>query len=54
MRSLFPACSARNRTILSCLTAAERKEFANALGKIEQQLNLVQTAKDARAKKDAY
>lgn len=51
---LIPRLLRKEQDILSCLTAAERKEFANALGKIEQQLDLVQTAKDARAKKDAY
>jgi len=30
------------------------EEFANARGKIEQRLDLVQTVKDARAKRDAY
>lgn len=51
---LIPRLLRKEQDILSCLTAAERKEFANALGKIERQLNLVQTVKDARAKKEAY
>jgi len=51
---LIPRLLHKEQDILSCLTAAERKDFANTLGKIERQLDLVQTAKDARAKKDAY
>lgn len=51
---LIPRLLHKEQDILSCLTAAERKDFANALGKIERQLDLVQTVKDARAKKDAY
>ena len=51
---LIPRLLRKEQDILSCLTAAERKDFAQALGKIEQYLELVQTAKDARAKKDAY
>lgn len=51
---LIPRLLHKEQDILSCLTAAERKEFASALGKIERQLNLVQTVKDARAKKEAY
>ncbi|MGL5167461.1 MAG: MarR family winged helix-turn-helix transcriptional regulator [Afipia sp.] len=51
---LIPRLLRKEQDILSCLTAAERKEFAAALGKIEQRLDLVQNAKDANAKKDAY
>lgn len=51
---LIPRLLHKEQDILSCLTAAERRDFANALGKIERQLDLVQTVKDARAKKDAY
>lgn len=51
---LIPKLLGKEQDILSCLTAAERKEFAQALGKIEARLDLVQSAKDARAKKDAY
>lgn len=51
---LIPRLLRKEQDILSCLTAAERKEFAAALGKIEQHLELVQNAKDANAKKDAY
>ncbi|MDZ4366574.1 MAG: MarR family transcriptional regulator, partial [Afipia sp.] len=51
---LIPRLLHKEQDILSCLTAVERKDFANALGKIERQLDLVQTVKDARAKKEAY
>lgn len=51
---LIPRLLRKEQDILSCLSASERKEFASALGKIEQHLNLVQNAKDANAKKDAY
>lgn len=51
---LIPRLLRKEQDILSCLTAAERKDFATALGKIERQLDLVQNEKDARAKKDAY
>lgn len=51
---LIPQLLRKEQDILSCLTAAERKQFADALGKIERQLDLVQSVKDARAKKDAY
>jgi DNA-binding MarR family transcriptional regulator len=51
---LIPRLLHKEQDILSCLTAAERKEFAQALGKIEKRLDLIQSTKDARAKKDAY
>ncbi len=51
---LIPRLLRKEQDILSCLTAAERKDFTTALGKIEQRLDLVQNAKDANAKKEAY
>jgi len=51
---LIPQLLRKEQDIMSCLTAAERRDFANALGKIEKQLDLVQSAQEARAKKDAY
>jgi DNA-binding MarR family transcriptional regulator len=50
---LIPRLLRREQEILSCLSAQERKDFAMLLGKIENSLELVQTAKDAGVK-DAY
>ncbi len=50
---LIPRLLRREQEILACLTAQERKDFAALLGKIENSLDLVQTAKDAGVK-DAY
>ena len=50
---LIPRLLRREREILSCLSAQERKDFATLLGKIEKSLDLVQTAKEADAK-EAY
>jgi DNA-binding MarR family transcriptional regulator len=50
---LIPRLLRREQEILSCLTAQERKDFAMLLGKIENSLELVQTAKDAGVK-DGY
>jgi DNA-binding MarR family transcriptional regulator len=47
---LIPRLLRREQEILSCLTAQERKDFAMLLGKIENSLELVQTAKDAGVK----
>ena len=50
---LIPGLLRKEQEMLSCLSAAERKQFAALLGKIEQSLDLVQTSEDADAK-DAY
>jgi DNA-binding MarR family transcriptional regulator len=50
---LIPRLLRREQEILSCLSPAERKQFALLLGKIEKGLGLVQTSKDA-SKADAY
>ena len=46
-QKLIPGLLRREREILSCLSAKERKEFANLLGKIENSLDLVQTSQQA-------
>lgn len=51
-QQLIPRLLSKEREILSCLTAAERKAFALALDKIEAALGLVQ-ARHAQ-KSDAY
>lgn len=51
---LIPRLLDKEQDILSCLTATERKEFTQVLGKIEKRLDLIQSTTDARAKKDAY
>ena len=43
---LIPRLQRREQDILSCLSAAERREFAAAMGKIEQSLGLAQTTKE--------
>ena len=50
---LIPRLLRKEQEILSCLSAQERRDFALMLGKIEQSLDLVQTAKEA-GKVDAY
>ena len=50
---LIPRLLRKERDILSCLSAQERKDFALLLGKIEKSLDLVQTSKEASAK-EAY
>jgi DNA-binding MarR family transcriptional regulator len=47
---LIPRLLRREQEILSCLSAQERKDFANLLGKIEKGFDLVQTSKEADAK----
>jgi DNA-binding MarR family transcriptional regulator len=48
--ALIPRLLRKEEEILSCLSAKERKDFANLLGKIEHSLDLVQTSKEADAK----
>lgn len=52
-QELIPRLLRREREILSCLSAQERKDFAMLLGKIENSLDLVQTAREAGVK-EAY
>ena len=52
-QELIPRLLRREREILSCLSAQERKDFALALGKIEKSLDLVLTSKEA-SKTEAY
>jgi len=51
--ALIPRLLRKEQEILSCLTAKERKDFADLLGKIERSLDLIQTSKEADAK-EAY
>ena len=44
---LIPRLRRKESQILSCLSAQERKDFAAMLGKIEKNLELAQTAKEA-------
>jgi DNA-binding MarR family transcriptional regulator len=50
---LIPRLLRKERAILSCLSAPERKDFARMLGVIENSLGLVQTSKEAD-KTEAY
>jgi DNA-binding MarR family transcriptional regulator len=50
---LIPRLLRKERQILSCLSARDRKVFAAALGKIESYLGLVQTIEQA-GKTGAY
>jgi DNA-binding MarR family transcriptional regulator len=49
---LIPRLLSKERDILSCLTAQERRDFARTLDKIEQSLELIQTRHAQKA--DAY
>jgi DNA-binding MarR family transcriptional regulator len=46
-QQLIPRLLRKEQEILSCLSARERKDFADMLGKIERGLDLVQTAREA-------
>jgi len=50
---LIPRLLRKEQEILSCLSAQERRDFAQLLGKIERSLDLVQTSAEADAK-EAY
>jgi DNA-binding MarR family transcriptional regulator len=50
---LIPRLLRKEQAILSCLSARERRDFAVMLGKIEDSLELVQTAREA-GKAEAY
>jgi DNA-binding MarR family transcriptional regulator len=50
---LFPRLLRKEHDILACLSPREQKDFAMMLGKIEQSLDLVQTAHEA-SKTEAY
>jgi DNA-binding MarR family transcriptional regulator len=50
---LIPRLLRKEEDILSCLSPREQKDFSVMLGKIEQSLDLVQTAHEAQAK-EAY
>ena len=52
-QELIPRLLRKEREILSCLSAQERKQFAVMLGKIERSLELVQT-RQAADRIDAY
>src|SRR4030088_2641098 len=52
-QELIPRLLRKEQEILSCLSAQERRDFALMLGKIEQSLDLVQTAREA-GKAEAY
>jgi DNA-binding MarR family transcriptional regulator len=47
---LIPRLLRREQEMLACLSRQERRNFAALLGKIEQSLDLVQTAAEADAK----
>jgi DNA-binding MarR family transcriptional regulator len=51
---LIPRLLRREQEILSCLSAAERRNFARLLGKIEKSLNLAQTGEQASRAAEGY
>ena len=48
---LIPRLLRKEQGIMACLSAQERKDFARLLGKMEESLDLVQTAEEADAKR---
>jgi DNA-binding MarR family transcriptional regulator len=53
-QQLIPRLLRREQEILSCLSAAERRNFARLLGKIEKSLDLVQTGEEASRAAEGY
>jgi DNA-binding MarR family transcriptional regulator len=53
-QQLIPRLLRREQEILSCLSAAERRNFARLLGKIEKSLNLAQTGEQASRAAEGY
>ena len=47
---LIPRLLRKEQGIMACLSAQERKDFARLLGKMEESLDLVQTAEEADVK----
>jgi DNA-binding MarR family transcriptional regulator len=47
---LIPRLLRKEQGIMACLSAQERRDFARLLGKMEESLDLVQTAEEADAK----
>jgi DNA-binding MarR family transcriptional regulator len=47
---LIPRLLRKEQSIMACLSAQERKDFSRLLGKMEESLELVQTAEEADAK----
>jgi DNA-binding MarR family transcriptional regulator len=47
---LIPRLLRKEQGIMSCLSAQERKDFARLLGKMEESLDLIQTAEAAEIK----
>ena len=47
---LIPRLLRKEQKILSCLSAQERRDFGNLLGKIEHSLDLIQSSEQAGAK----
>jgi DNA-binding MarR family transcriptional regulator len=52
-QELIPRLKRKEQDILSCLSEQERKDFERLLGKIEKNLDLVQTSEEA-SKTEAY
>jgi DNA-binding MarR family transcriptional regulator len=48
---LIPRLLRKEQSIMACLSAQERKDFSRLLGKMEESLELVQTAEEADVKR---